>query len=433
MVFINTKTKQMVAKIVYYGPGLSGKTTNLEWIYKHTDPSCRREMISLETEQDRTLFFDLLPIEVGTIGGFRTNFQLYTVPGQVFYNSTRKLVLRGVDGLVFVADSQRTMMQKNLESLNNMYENLRELNYVPEEIPLVFQYNKRDLRNIANIDELNRLLNPKRFPYFEAIATRGVGVFETLKAVSKLTLAAIRRKALQHREKRQKTTIPMAQKPSDRVPAPTVTRPSPTVQAHPGGQISSSPRQPTPVTMAATATLQEAEKEKVVFAEVHNKQIEKEPIPMKKVALRSIEDIEKELNRLRASITSGGNSSPTSPRKGKKQIDRKVEKMTQELLESKSSLRNGKASQMLKQVEKVAEETIKTVQQQPRIQEIRKHIKIRLKEEDLKHTETVGLDLTLLGNQVKKHFRKVMDASLKEVEGKKSVIIILEIDVLPKK
>jgi signal recognition particle receptor subunit beta len=185
---------QVSAKIVYYGPGLCGKTTNLQQIHGRTDPGSRGEMVSLETEADRTLFFDLLPLEVGTIGGMRVRLQLYTVPGQVFYNTTRKLVLKGVDGIVFVADSQEPMLDANMESLGNLRRNLEELNQPLEKIPFLFQYNKRDLRNILTVETLNRHLNREGFEVFEGAALHGVGVFETLKAISRKTLAAVHRK-----------------------------------------------------------------------------------------------------------------------------------------------------------------------------------------------------------------------------------------------
>ncbi len=193
MVFFNYATMQMAAKIVYYGPGLCGKTTNLHVIYGRTAPTARGEMVSLETETDRTLFFDLLPIDVGVIGGFKTRLQLYTVPGQVFYNTTRKLVLKGVDGIVFVADSQRPMLEPNRESFRNLRENLAEIGVRVEEVPLVLQYNKRDLANILSVEELGAALNPDGlFEAFEASAANGTGVFETLKGISKLTLRALR-------------------------------------------------------------------------------------------------------------------------------------------------------------------------------------------------------------------------------------------------
>ena len=193
MVFFNYATMQMAAKIVYYGPGLCGKTTNLHYIYAKTSPQSRGEMVSLETETDRTLFFDLLPIDVGVIGGFKTRLQLYTIPGQVFYNTTRKLVLKGVDGIVFVADSQNAMMEANLESLKNLRDNLTELGVKIEDIPLVLQFNKRDLPNVADVDTLRAYLDPDyKHDFLEAVAATGVGVFETLKQISKLTLRTLR-------------------------------------------------------------------------------------------------------------------------------------------------------------------------------------------------------------------------------------------------
>ncbi len=193
MVFFNYATMQMAAKIVYYGPGLCGKTTNLHVIYGRTAPTSRGEMVCLETETDRTLFFDLLPLDVGVIGGFKTRLQLYTVPGQVFYNTTRKLVLKGVDGIVFVADSQRPMRDPNVESLKNLRENLAEIGLTLENVPRVFQFNKRDLQNILSIDELNESLNADgAVEWHEASATNGTGVFETLKAISKLTLRSLK-------------------------------------------------------------------------------------------------------------------------------------------------------------------------------------------------------------------------------------------------
>ena len=193
MVFFNWATMQMAAKIVYYGPGLCGKTSNLSYIYAKTAPGSRGEMVSLETESDRTLFFDLLPIEVGTIGGFKTRLQLYTVPGQVFYNTTRKLVLKGVDGLVFVADSQRPMREANMESFSSLKDNLKEFGISLSELPIVLQYNKRDLSNILTVDELNADLNPENeFLFCEASAITGDGVITTLKEITKLTLKKLR-------------------------------------------------------------------------------------------------------------------------------------------------------------------------------------------------------------------------------------------------
>lgn len=192
MVFFNYSTMQMHAKVVYYGPGLCGKTTNLQYIYDHTGNDSRGEMVSLATETDRTLFFDLLPIDVGKIAGFTTRIQLYTVPGQVFYNTTRKLVLKGVDGVVFVADSQRPMLNANVESFENLEENLAEMGLDLETIPVVLQYNKRDLPNILTVEELDESLKKGDWASVEASALNGDGVFETLKTISKATLIALK-------------------------------------------------------------------------------------------------------------------------------------------------------------------------------------------------------------------------------------------------
>ena len=217
LVFFNYSTMQMVIKVVYYGPGLCGKTTNLEFIYSKTAPNSRGEMVSLETETDRTLFFDLLPIDVGVIGGFKTRFQLYTVPGQVFYNSTRQLVLKGVDGIIFVADSQTPMLDANLDSFENMKENFRQLDLDYRKIPIVMQYNKRDLQNILPVDVLNRELNKDGFPFVEACAIDGTGVFDTLKLASKHTLMAVKKKMVAQTAAPKVTVAPPVS-----APAPTV-------------------------------------------------------------------------------------------------------------------------------------------------------------------------------------------------------------------
>jgi signal recognition particle receptor subunit beta len=194
---INHTSKQVTAKIVYYGTGLGGKTTNLQYIFSVTNPRTRGELVSMETEIERTLFFDLLPINVGLLKGYQTKFQLYTVPGQVFYDSTRRLVLKGVDGIVFVADSQELMEPANLESFENLRNNLIFHNQNIEEMPLVFQYNKRDLKNILSVEQLNSGLNYLHRPYFEAVASSGPGVIETLRDISSLTLVKIK-EALEH-------------------------------------------------------------------------------------------------------------------------------------------------------------------------------------------------------------------------------------------
>jgi hypothetical protein len=193
MSFINYSSREINCKIVYYGPGLCGKTTNLQWIYSKTNPELKGKMISLATETERTLFFDFLPLALGQIRGFKTRFHLYTVPGQVFYDASRKLILKGVDAVVFVADSQIERMEANLESMDNLRANLREQGLDLATLPFVIQYNKRDLPNAAPLDEMRRLLNPGGAVDFEASATVGKGVFETLKASAKAVLNDLKR------------------------------------------------------------------------------------------------------------------------------------------------------------------------------------------------------------------------------------------------
>lgn len=223
MSLINYASREINCKLVYYGPGLGGKTTNLEYIYEKVSPSSKGKMISLATETERTLFFDFLPVDLGTIRGFKTRFHLYTVPGQVYYNASRKLILKGVDGVVFVADSQIERMEANVESMQNLYDNLLQHGYDLTRIPFAVQYNKRDLPNAAPLEELQENLNPgwpvedpvrqrplanpdrvgealveqiegtwiERAPYFEAVSVRGDGVFDTLRSISKLVLKTL--------------------------------------------------------------------------------------------------------------------------------------------------------------------------------------------------------------------------------------------------
>ncbi len=195
MALINYAAREINCKIVYYGPGLSGKTTNIKYIYEKLTPSIKGKLVSLATEQERTLFFDFLPVDLGTIRGFRTRFHLYTTPGQVFYNASRRLILKGVDGIVFVADSQKDRMEENIESLENMQENLSFYGMKLTEIPFVMQYNKRDLPNIATVEELQEALNPWKVTHFESIATQGKGVFETLKEISLKVLKHLSQRA----------------------------------------------------------------------------------------------------------------------------------------------------------------------------------------------------------------------------------------------
>lgn len=241
MVFFNHATRQMTAKIVYYGPGLCGKTTNLNTIYAKTSQKARGEMVSLNTETDRTLFFDLLPMDVGVVGGFKCKLQLYTVPGQVFYNSTRKLVLKGVDGIVFVADSQTPMLDANKESLQNLVDNLKELGLDLGQIPMVFQWNKRDLKNVVPVDRLESELNAKRLPSFQSVASDGTGVFETLRGITKLALSHIKQHHFQETGSHEAPEVPARPQPAPPPPPPAP------VQHHPS--------QPTPASPLALSDL----------------------------------------------------------------------------------------------------------------------------------------------------------------------------------
>ncbi|RMH73522.1 MAG: hypothetical protein D6675_02425 [Gemmatimonadetes bacterium] len=198
MVMINNAAKEVIAKIVYYGPGLSGKTTNLQYIYDHMDETRRGKMVSASTEGDRTLFFDLLPIDLGTIQGYKTKFQLYTVPGQVRYNRIRKIVLQGADAVVFIADSQTEQLKENIDSMKNLRENLSEHGFNLDEMPWVIQYNKRDLKNILSVHRLQEELNPTNVPAIEAIAKEGKGVMSTLKTISKMMIQRFNEKGFEN-------------------------------------------------------------------------------------------------------------------------------------------------------------------------------------------------------------------------------------------
>jgi len=193
--FINFPAREINCKLVYYGPGLGGKTANLQWIYDNTGNNLKGKMISLATETDRTLFFDFLPLDLGTVRGFKTRFHLYTVPGQVFYEASRKLILKGADGVVFVADSQEERLDANLETLDNLKEHLKEHNLELKTIPYILQLNKRDLPNVLPVEELKKHIGIKGEPTIEAIAINGTGIFETLKEVAKLVLAELRKSA----------------------------------------------------------------------------------------------------------------------------------------------------------------------------------------------------------------------------------------------
>jgi len=193
LTFINYASREINCKIVYYGPGLGGKTTNLQYVYDKTAPSAKGKMISLATETDRTLFFDFLPLELGSVRGFKTRFHLYTVPGQVFYDASRKLILKGVDGIIFVADSQVERMDANIESVSNLEQNLKLQGYDLMKIPYTLQLNKRDLPNVASVDDMKRELMRKGEPVLEAVASTGIGVFDTLKAVAKQVLIELKK------------------------------------------------------------------------------------------------------------------------------------------------------------------------------------------------------------------------------------------------
>jgi signal recognition particle receptor subunit beta len=185
---INYSSREINCKVVYYGPGLGGKTTNIQYVYEKLAPETKGKLVTLATEMDRTLFFDFLPLELGEVKGFKTRFHLYTVPGQVYYNASRKLILRGVDGIVFVADSSEARFDANIEALYNLHENLKEYDLSLDEIPFVMQWNKRDMPDAIPVDELNQELNPEGFENFEAVAVNGLGVFDTLKCAAKQVL-----------------------------------------------------------------------------------------------------------------------------------------------------------------------------------------------------------------------------------------------------
>ena len=188
MSLINYSSREINCKVVYYGPGLGGKTTNIQYVYEKLAPETKGKLVTLATEMDRTLFFDFLPLELGEVKGFKTRFHLYTVPGQVYYNASRKLILRGVDGIVFVADSSEARFDANIEALYNLHDNLKEYDLSLDEIPFVMQWNKRDMPDAIPVDELNQEFNPEGHDNFEAVAINGVGVFDTLKCVAKQVL-----------------------------------------------------------------------------------------------------------------------------------------------------------------------------------------------------------------------------------------------------
>lgn len=277
MAYVNYVTKNIAIKIVYYGPGLSGKTTNLRYIYFKLEPAYRGELVCLETETERTYFFDLLPIRAGLIRDFKVHFQLLTVPGQVFYEASRKSVLKGADGLVFVADSQLPLLDANLESFDGLRRNCLEHNIDLNRIPLVFQYNKRDLPNLIPVETLNRLLNHRNVPYIEAEAINGRGVLETLKEIARLTVPVVRERVLGEKEKKQE--VPLSGSESF-APTEIVTSPAQieTTAAIPGQK--KMPRKQPEV--------------KIEFVRPGDET----PFPTTKIKVQSIEDIEQEIERL---------------------------------------------------------------------------------------------------------------------------------------
>lgn len=301
MAFFNYATMQMAAKIVYYGPGLCGKTTNLQYIYNKTSPGSRGEMVSLETESDRTLFFDLLPIEVGVIAGFKTRFQLYTVPGQVFYGETRRMVLKGVDGVVFVADSQTPMSEANVDSLRDLESNLKELGVAMDNIPMVLQYNKRDLPNIMPLEAMNKSLNWHNWEHYESSAVNGTGVFNTLKGISRLTLISLKAKLAKPEEPavRVVSVASGVPKPAPDIKAPTVPFLKTPIVPHP-------PRLPSPVPVP-----------EIEFATLKSFLSDQElakTAPKVKTVSTSGTKVSQELDRIRESLLGPILSAPTRPK-----------------------------------------------------------------------------------------------------------------------
>jgi len=321
MVFVNYTAMQMTAKIVYYGPGLCGKTTNLQCIHNKTAPRSRGEMVSLETEADRTLFFDLLPLDVGVIGGMKVRLQLYTVPGQVFYNATRRLVLKGVDGVVFVADSQVPAAEPNEESLSNLRQNLEELGVDPKTVPVVFQYNKRDLRNILPVDKLQQSLNPGGAPAFEAAAIHGVGVFETLKEISRLSLDTIRTRIAE--QKRSGVAGVERRVAAPPKPAP-ASAPAHPVHPAPGPAAAHSASHTAPAVVDGGKTPTDPallEPMQVEFAEEDT-----DKLKVRAVKTHGTLDIGQELEKLRAITADSKLKAPTAVK------DREVDKLFKDLV-----------------------------------------------------------------------------------------------------
>jgi small GTP-binding protein len=413
MVFFNYATLQMAAKIVYYGPGLCGKTTNLQYIYQKTSPKSRGEMVSLETETDRTLFFDLLPLDVGNIAGFKTRFQLYTVPGQVFYNNTRKLVLRGVDGIVFVADSQAPMFEANVESYKNLEENIRELGLKLEDIPMVIQYNKRDLKNVAPVEEMNRVLNERNLPWFEASALLGDGVFETLKGISKTTLIMLRKKALGE----EKPKVPdIAARAMDRpiTPPPTMggfRQPTPQPPIKPeadlsreisdevGALLDAAEEKPLAISEEEVGipTAAEIARETVEFAQVA---VPVTQPAVKKISVRS-SDVASQLDSLRELYTGKAGTYTT------KEIRQTKDTTTDVLNELLEASKNKE-------------------------RKVTKKLKIRLDPSELDAVKNLSLDFHLSGDEMHKKFSNALNVNVEGKLNPKKVTIEILLEILKK-
>jgi mutual gliding-motility protein MglA len=418
MVFFNYATMQMAAKIVYYGPGLCGKTTNLQYIYQKTSPKSRGEMVSLETETDRTLFFDLLPLDVGNIAGFKTRFQLYTVPGQVFYNNTRKLVLRGVDGIVFVADSQIPMFEANIESYKNLEDNVRELGLSLEEIPMVLQYNKRDLKTVVPVEELNQALNQRNIPWYEASALLGDGIFETLKGISKATLITVRKKALGE----EKPHIPeraarFPQYPKPHTPPPTV---PPKPEAPPSVAVANDIQQetsvddiiskvePEPIPEPQVAETPEPEPAMPTPAEIASETVEFSQVtspgiqaaPVKKIEVKS-SDVASQLDALRDLYVAKAQSYTT----------KEIRKIKDTTLEALNEL----------------VEAAKTKERK-----VTKKLKIRLDATELEAIKTLSLDFHLAGDSLHKRFSNAMSVNVEGKNNPKKVTLEIKLEILKK-
>lgn len=416
MVFFNYATMQMAAKIVYYGPGLCGKTTNLQYIYQKTSPKSRGEMVSLETETDRTLFFDLLPLDVGNIAGFKTRFQLYTVPGQVFYNNTRKLVLRGVDGIVFVADSQIPMLEANVESYKNLEENVRELGLNLDEIPMVIQFNKRDLKTVVPVEEMNRVLNQRNLPWYEASALLGDGIFETLKGISKATLITVRKKALGEEKPRiPETASRFAQWPRTHLPASSnQSEPAPqpsAVETQAGGSVD--------------PLVRSIEPEAISEPPIQASQVEEESAAMPTAAEIASETVE----------FSQEATPVTQPRV------KKISVKSSDIAAQLDALRDlyiGKAyAYTTKEIKKIKDTTAEALNElveaaKSKERRVTKKLKIRLDASEIEAIKTLSLDFHLTGENLHKRFSNAMSVNVEGKTNPKKITLEIKLEILKK-